>query len=85
MFFQSDGAVGFESNVAALPADTPQTPETGDFQDVSSFLDTNPVLTVLLASNVNPPPPIPEPSTSTLIGVGLLAAPFYRRFKTRRE
>jgi hypothetical protein len=73
LFFQSEGAVGFDVNVALLPPGTPAILETGRFQDVSGLLDTAPQLKILLASSVPGVEPIPEPATWMLAAAGIAA------------
>ncbi len=80
LFFQSDGAAGFDRNVAALPANTPQIPETGDFQDVSSLLGSSPLLQIQLASDLATSEPA-EPGSWMLLITGLGAAVAFRRMK----
>jgi hypothetical protein len=77
LIFQSDGAAGFDVNVALLPPGTPSIVETGALQDVSALLDTAPALTVLLGSDV--PAVIPEPVTWISAGGALLGLAMYRR------
>jgi hypothetical protein len=85
LFFQSEGAPGFDVNVLAVQATgAPEIFSTGEFQDVSgaTLLNTEPVLTILIGSEGFAPNAIPEPGTIMLFGSGLLgvvALRFVRR------
>lgn len=83
LFFQSDGAAGFDRNVAALGANVPSVIETGDFVDVSDLLHSSPLLTVNLASDLATAEPA-EPGTWMLLITGLGAAMGYRRLRRVR-
>lgn len=82
LFFQSDGAAGFDRNVAALGGNVPSATETGDFVDVSALLHSSPLLTVNLASDLATAEPA-EPGTWMLLITGLGAAMGYRLRKAR--
>ncbi len=83
LFFQSDGAQGFDRNVAALGTDVPSVTETGDFVNVSSQLNSSALLTVNLASDLATAEPA-EPGTWMLLVTGLGAAFTYRRLRKAR-
>lgn len=83
LFFQSDGAQGFDRNVAAIGSGAPTITETGDFQDVSALLASSPLLTVSLASDLATAEPA-EPGTWMLLITGLGAAFTYRRLRKAR-
>jgi len=75
ILFQSDGAPGFDVNTAALLLlGVPTIVETGALQDVSALLDTAPVLTVLVASDVpGSSSAVPEPGTFLPAALGCIA------------
>jgi hypothetical protein len=73
--FLSDGAPGFASTVANLPAGTPMLFETGGFQDLSTVLNTG-AFHILVRSDAES---VPEPVTLTLVALGLLGIVASRR------
>jgi len=84
LLFQSDGAAGFDANVANLPTNTPMLTETGDFVDVTTQLGgSSDFLVVRLASDLATAEPA-EPGTWVLLTTGLLVALAYRRLKRAR-
>jgi len=68
--FESDGAAGFLTDVAALPADTPTLLEDGTLQDVSALLNTGNFV-VLVQSDLDASE-VPEPGTFLMLTTGLL-------------
>jgi hypothetical protein len=68
--FESDGAANYLMDLAALPPGTPTLPETGDFQDVSTALNSGAF--VILAASDLATPEVPEPDARLLLSAGLL-------------
>ena len=82
LFFQSEGATGFDVNVIAVQATgAPELTATGEFQDISGLLDTAGVINLWVGSEADLAP-IPEPSSWLLLGCGL-ASVAARRFIKR--
>jgi hypothetical protein len=71
LFFQSEGAVGFDVNVLAVQATgAPEISATGEFQDVSALLNTAGVINLWVGSEADQAA-IPEPGSWLLLSAGL--------------
>ena len=82
--FESDGALNFDSDLAALPAGTPVIGESGDLQNVSTLLNSG-AFAISVQSDLNNPEP--EPATWILLVTGLLLSSvgYIRRKRTTRS
>jgi hypothetical protein len=67
--FESDGALNFARDVAALPANTPTVLEDGTLQNVSTALNSG---AFLISAQSDLTSPEPEPATWLLLLSGLL-------------
>ncbi len=81
LLFESDGAVNFLRDVAALPPGTPTLLENGAFQDVSALLGSG-AFTIMLQSDLATPE-VPEPDARSLLFAGwlLIGVAQVRRFR----
>jgi hypothetical protein len=70
VFFQSEGAANFATNVANLPNLQGTVIENGQFQDIINVLGSSP-LSVLVRSEEEVPT-VPEPASLLLFGFGLV-------------
>jgi hypothetical protein len=80
--FESDGAVNFASDVAALAAGTPTVLEDGTFQNLSTALNSV-ALGISVQSDLTPSPE-PEPAGWLLLlsGLLLISVAYIRRKRT---
>ncbi len=69
VFFQSDGATGFATNIANLPNVVGSVTENGSYQDIITILGSSP-LDVYVRSGEETS--VPEPVTLFLFGTGLV-------------
>ena len=79
--FESDGAVNFASDVAALPAGTPAVLEDGTFQNLSTALNSG-ALGISVQSDLTSPEPEPAGWLLLLSGLLLISAAYIRRKRT---
>jgi hypothetical protein len=68
--FESDGALNYDMDVAALPPGTPTVLEDGTFQNVSTALNSG-AFGISVQSDLNNPE-VPEPASGLLLLSGLL-------------
>jgi hypothetical protein len=71
ILFESDGALNFARDVAALPPTTPHVLETGTSQDLTGLLNSTTDRLQILATSDLATTEAPEPASLTLLGVGL--------------
>jgi len=83
LFFQSDGAAGFDANVARLSTDTPRILEDGTVQDVSQLLglDNSPSgnLRVSVQSDIASNEVPDTGATCSLLGIAFAGLALLRR------
>lgn len=68
--FESDGALNFDRDIAALPPTTPTLLENGNFQDLSTLLNSG-AFSISVQSDLQSPE-IPEPPSGPLLVTGLV-------------
>jgi hypothetical protein len=72
IFFQSDGAANFATNVANLPNLQGTVIENGSFQDIMNVLNSAPLQVLVRSEQPGPPSNVSEPASLLLFGFGLV-------------